>query len=54
MAPLMPARLLTLLPRLLLPNSSAQVLTAQYDNARTGDMLHQTAQTPANVNTAPA
>src|SRR5580698_9789186 len=30
--------------------AAAQVLTAQYDNARTGATLHETTQTPANVN----
>jgi hypothetical protein len=36
----------------LLPHSPAlaQVLTAQYDNARTGATLHETTLTPANVN----
>jgi hypothetical protein len=29
---------------------AAQVLTAQYDNARTGATLHETTLTPANVN----
>src|SRR5260370_32397909 len=28
----------------------AQILTAQYDNARTGATLHETTLTPANVN----
>src|SRR5260370_38715583 len=28
----------------------AQILTAQYDNARTRDTLHETTLTPANVN----
>ena len=31
---------------------AAQVLTAQYDNARTGATLHETILTPANVNVA--
>jgi hypothetical protein len=31
--------------------AGAQPLTAQYDNARTGATLHETALTPANVNT---
>jgi hypothetical protein len=39
---------------LLLPHlpAAAQVLTAQYDNARTGATLHETTLTPANVNAA--
>jgi outer membrane protein assembly factor BamB len=32
--------------------ASAQPLTAQYDNARTGATLHETTLTPANVNAA--
>ena len=37
---------------LLLPRSEAQILTAQYDNARTSATLHETVLTPANVNPA--
>ncbi|MGA3240411.1 MAG: pyrrolo-quinoline quinone [Bryobacteraceae bacterium] len=33
-------------------HAAAQVLTAQYDNARTGATLHETTLTPANVNAA--
>jgi hypothetical protein len=32
------------------PRASAQVLTSQYDNARTGANLHETLLTPSNVN----
>src|SRR5580658_10696560 len=32
--------------------AAAQVLTAQYDNGRTGATLHETTLTPANVNAA--
>jgi len=35
---------------LALPGAEAQILTAQYDNARTGATLHETILTPANVN----
>src|SRR3954471_21617071 len=31
-------------------NAAAQVLTSQYDNARTGAILTETTLTPANVN----
>src|SRR5580700_8373975 len=51
MASLASAKLIALIPLVaLLPRSGAQVLTAQYDNARTGATLHETALTPANVN----
>jgi len=43
--------LLLTLVVLVLP-ASAQVLTSQYDNARTGANLHETTLTPANVNPA--
>jgi len=55
MARLPLATLLALiLTSLLLPHSlaAAQVLTAQYDNARTGATPHETKLTPANVNAA--
>src|SRR5580700_2257987 len=51
MASLASARLIALIPLFaLLPHAGAQVLTAQYDNARTGATLHETKLTPANVN----
>ena len=52
MAWISPGRLLALILIFLLPPDSlaAQVLTAQYDNARTGATLHETTLTPANVN----
>jgi hypothetical protein len=34
----------------LAPLAAAQVLTSQYDNARTSSTLHETILTPANVN----
>jgi len=55
MARLPSATSLALIPIFaLLPHSpaAAQVLTAQYDNARTGATLHETTLTPANVNAA--
>ncbi len=42
--------LLLVLAFLLQPGARAQVTTCQYDNARTGANLHETALTPANVN----
>ena len=42
--------LLLFLAFLLHPGVRAQVTTCQYDNARTGANLHETALTPANVN----
>jgi hypothetical protein len=54
MATLPSARLLALIPLFLLlaRAPAAQILTAQYDNARTGATLHETTLTPANVNAA--
>src|SRR5579871_1287217 len=45
-----PGRLI--LAALLAASAYAQVTTSQYDNARTGANLHETALTPQNVNVA--
>src|SRR5712692_2734511 len=43
--------ILLLAPAVLVPpRARAQVLTSQYDNARTGANLHETTLTPLNVN----
>ncbi|HEV2424490.1 MAG TPA: pyrrolo-quinoline quinone [Terriglobia bacterium] len=42
--------LVAVMATIALPQARAQVLTSQYDNARTGANLHETILTPANVN----
>jgi hypothetical protein len=50
LTPVRPLAIILIVLKVLHSPAAAQVLTAQYDNARTGATLHETTLTPANVN----